>query len=72
MKIVSAVVVSGLAMYTLKFAGEKKKTLIDAKTLKSAFGPKNRAESGKVIAHASVFLGLVFAIKNYGEMLSVA
>lgn len=71
-KIVSGLVVSGLALYTLKFAGEKKVSFINSKTLTAQFSAKNRAENGKVVAHVGAFLGLAYAIKNYGDMLSVA
>ena len=71
-KIVCGLAVSGLALYTLKFAGEKKVSFINSKTLAAQFSVKNRAENGKVVAHVGFFLGLAYAIKNYGDMLSVA
>lgn len=75
-KLTLAASISGMAIYSLYFAGEKSKSKSLSsrftKTLKQQFSEKNRWSTGKLIANTGLFFGGCCAIKYYGDSFSVA
>jgi|EP00945_MAST-04E_sp_MAST-4E-sp1_P004064 hypothetical protein len=75
-KLTLAASISGMAIYTIYFAGEKRqsKNLSSrfTKVLKRQFSEQNRWGTGKLIVHTGLFFGGCCAIKYYGDSFSVA
>ena len=68
-KMCGLAVVGGTAIYALKYSGGKKNSSSFTAIPKD---PVKATESGRMIVNFSIFVGLVYSIANYGELVSVA
>ena len=65
-KLCGLATIGGVALYSLKYSGGKKNSPISFASL------TKDPLAGMTVFHAGLFVGAVYCIANYGELLSVA
>ena len=69
-KVCGLAAIGGVALYSLKYSGGKKNSPFSFASLTK--DPVLATEAGMTVLHTSLFVGAVYCIANYGELLSVA
>ena len=70
-KLCGLATIGGVALYTLKYSGGKKNSPFSFASLTK--DPVLATEAGMMmVLNTSLFVGAVYCIANYGELLSVA
>ena len=69
-KLCGLATIGGVALYALKYSGGKKNSPFSFASLTK--DPVLATEAGMMVLNTSLFVGAVYCIANYGELLSVA